>query len=122
MLLVLVDTSSILYGLENSKDVFEIAKSRFPGCNILVSKGVVAELSGLSSSASKTAQLAKTALQIIKLKKVRVDNITGSADNWIFNKAIAEPSIAITNDTALYKRLKSRKLSAFKLSKKGILK
>jgi len=121
-LLVLVDTSSILYGLENSKDVFEITKSRFPGCDIMISKGVVAELSGLSNSAGKTAQLAKTALQIIKLKRIRVDNITGSADNWIFSKAIAEPSIAITNDTQLCKRLKSRKVNTFKLSKKGILK
>lgn len=121
-MLVLVDTSSIIYGLEHSKDVFEIANGRFPSHEILISRGVIAELSGLSNSNAKKAQLAKTALRIIKLKRIRVDNITGSADNWIFSKAIAEPSIAITNDTQLCKRLKSRKVNTFKLSKKGILK
>ena len=121
-MLVLVDTSSIIYGLEHSKDVFEIANGRFPSHEILISRGVIAELSGLSNSNAKKAQLAKTALRIIKLKRIRVDNIKGSADDWILGKAVAEPSIVITNDTPLYKKLKSHKVDVFKLSKDGILK
>ena len=119
---VIIDTSSILFGMSNRKDVFDIARAHLPGYQMLISKGVIRELRGISQNMGRRGAGAKAALEAIKYKKVHVDNNTTDVDDWILSKAIGYPgSVVITNDTGLSKRLRSNSVEMRKLTKDGSL-
>lgn len=59
---------------------------------------------------------------MIKIKKIKVDTKDGNADLWMLENAeLQNNDIFITNDTALFKALKSLHKYSFKISKQGIL-
>ena len=122
MVFLIIDTSSIVFGFSNRKDVFEIARIRFPGYGMLISAGVLNELSKLAGNRGQKGAGAKTAIEALKYKKVDVDNNTGSVDSWIYAKSREYPhTVVITNDTELYKKLKSANINCLKLTKAGLL-
>ncbi len=119
---LIIDTSSIVFGFSNKKDVFEIAHSRFPAYGILISAGILGELSKIARNRGGKGSGAKTAIESLKFKKVNVDNSTGSVDSWIYAKSQEYPhSVVITNDTELYKKLKTSNIKCLKLTKAGLL-
>ncbi len=122
MVYVIIDTSSILFGISCKKDVFQIAERDFPSADVLISAGILRELSGISRNMGKRGASAKTAIESLKYKKVDVDNNTRSVDSWIHAKSQQYPhAVVITNDTALYKKLKASNIRALKLTKSGLL-
>lgn len=119
---VLVDTSSILFGMEHARSAMEAARSRFPGRRPLVSKGIIKELGKLSLNKGNKGAAAKAALAEITLKRIDVENIIGNADSWILAKAGAsEGTVVVTNDTALARRLLARRAIVYKMSRSGRL-
>lgn len=123
MRFAILDTSSILFGFSNMKDTFEIVKERFPGRGILVSKGVLRELAGISLNRGRRGTSARAALEAIRYKKIEVDNDNKDVDPWVVAAARRYPhSVVITNDTELYKKLKNINIESFKLTKDGHLK
>lgn len=122
MVFLIIDTSSIVFGFSNKRDVFEIAHGRFPGYDILISAGVLGELSKLARNRGTKGAGARTAIEALKYKKVNVDNSTGSVDSWIYAKSREYPhTVVVTNDTELYKKLKSANINCLKLTKAGLL-
>jgi rRNA-processing protein FCF1 len=119
---VIIDTSSILYGFSYNRNVFETAKDSFPGYGMLVSRGILRELTKLSSNSGRKGLRARIALLEIKAKKINVDNISINADKWILNTSIKNRDyIVVTNDTALARKLSLAKVKVFKMSKNGVL-
>jgi rRNA-processing protein FCF1 len=117
-----IDTSSILFGFSNKKDVFEIAARALPQYKQVISLGVLRELHGISLNKGRRGASARAALEAIKYKNVYVEDIDYSVDRWIFLKVRGTPgSVAVTNDTDLCKKLKSNGLRCFKLSRDGEL-
>lgn len=123
MAFVIIDTSSILFGIACKKDAFEAAKQRFPKSNAMISIGVIRELRGISENRGARGASARAALETIRHKNVDVDNNSDNVDDWILGKSLEYPdSVVITNDTALIKRLKAEGVLALKLTKAGVLK
>lgn len=119
---VIIDTSSILFGFSYNRNVFETAKEKFPRTKILVSRGIIKELTKLSSNKGKKGLRARVALLEIKAKKINVDNISIYPDKWILDTVIRNKNhVVITNDTALARKLLLAKVKAFKISKSGML-
>ncbi len=83
------------------------ALRQFPGYKLLVSKGIIRELSRFSAKKGKKGLSARIALLELKAKKINVDNISTYADSWILDTGAIKNrgSVVITNDTALAKRL-----------------
>ncbi|MCL5262342.1 MAG: hypothetical protein M1390_00675 [Candidatus Marsarchaeota archaeon] len=120
---VIVDTSSILFGLAHRKDVLGIAERSLPGFTPLISSGVIRELRHHSLNKGAKGASARAALSILKLKKIRVDNTSGDVDSWILRKAVSEAgSLVVTNDTPLLRKLRLSGVRVMKLSKSGKLK
>ena len=120
---LIIDTSSILFGFAYNRNVFEIATQRFPGSTPLVSRGIIRELTRFSAQKGKKGLRARIALIELKAKKINVDNINANADSWILDTAPKKRgSVVITNDTALAKRLVSKGVRVYKISRSGLLK
>jgi rRNA-processing protein FCF1 len=119
---LIIDTSSILFGFAYNRNVFETARESFPGYRMLVSKGIIKELTRLSANKGTKGQRARLALLELRAKKIDVDNISIHPDRWILHTAVKNRDyIVITNDTALAKMLSLAKTKVFKISKNGIL-
>ncbi len=119
---IILDTSSILFGFSNGRDVFEAAAARFPNTAQLISAGVILELKGLGKNRGKKGAAARFALLAIKVKKVKVDKIRGNVDRWILSRAASAGDIVITNDTKLWRALKAKGVRTLKMSEDGGLK
>ncbi len=118
---ILVDTSSILFGFENKKSVFESIYDGLAGYEPEVSKGIINELNRISDRRSKKGLAASAALSEISAKKVKISNISDYPDSWIAREARLHPEIAVvTNDTRLARSI--RGVMVFKMSRDGILK
>ncbi|MEM3227766.1 MAG: hypothetical protein QXR58_00260 [Candidatus Micrarchaeaceae archaeon] len=119
---MLVDTSSILYGFENGKNVFESIYRQFPECKAYVSKGIIRELEKISHNKGRKGALAKASIAEIKAAGIRVYRSNLNGDAWLLrmHPAPSEGGV-ITNDSALAKKLKSLGANVLKLSKGGIL-
>jgi rRNA-processing protein FCF1 len=87
---IIIDTSSILFGLRFNKNVFEIVRETYiSNYKLVISKGIINELKRLSLAKSRLARNAKLALSIISLIKENERKIfiykdsNINADNWI---------------------------------------
>ena len=119
---VLVDTSSILFGMEYRKSAIEASRARFTDLKPLVSKGIINELTKLSLNKGKKGAAAKAALAEITLKRIDVESISGNADSWILARAArSEGLTVVTNDTELARKLLNLDASVFKMSRNGFL-
>ncbi len=118
---VIIDTSAILFGFKFKKNVFEIVEERFHDAQIVVSRGVIRELTGISSNKGKNAAIARFALLTLKSKKLEVHNININVDAWVLKSARIS-DIVITNDTELSNALRSKGITVLKMSRNGLLK
>jgi rRNA-processing protein FCF1 len=120
---VIIDTSSILFGFSYNRNVFETAIDKFPGYGMLISRGIVKELTRMSTNTGKKGLRARVALLELKAKKINVDNISIHPDKWILDTSLKNKgNIVITNDTALASKLHNSKVKVYKISKSGVLK
>jgi len=120
---IIIDTSSMLFAMESRKSAIDSVMLRYPAMDILVSKGLISELVGIGTSKGKRGAIARSCLAILKLKNVKVDNNKGNVDRWILERAQKDDVYcAITNDTELFNKLRSKNVAVLKLSRNGILK
>jgi len=118
---IVLDTSSILFGFSNNINIFSRALEKFPGGTIVISKGVIKELSRIAEGRGKASGYAKVALQEIEaLKKhIEIESSHIYVDRWIEGKAKNSEYIICTNDTALRKRVRRSGAKVFALSRSG---
>jgi rRNA-processing protein FCF1 len=119
---IIIDTSSILFGFANGKDIFELIKINYPNCRIIISKGVIRELNNIAKSTGRRGVYAKTALEAIKHKSIDIINDNKNVDEWIYKYAQTTKAKVVTNDTELYKRLKDLNINCVKMTISGMLK
>lgn len=127
---IIIDTSSILFALKYNKNIFEIIKTKYlSNYKIIISKGIINELTRLSKTRSKLKLSATIGLIIInkikeKERKIFIykrSNI--NVDKWILDISNKFKNIiVITNDTELAEKLYHNNIEIFKISKQGILK
>ncbi len=127
---IIIDTSSILFALKYNKNIFEIIKTKYlSNYKIIISKGIINELTRLSKTRSKLKLSATISLVLInrikeKERKIFIykrSNI--NVDKWILDTSNKFKNIIIiTNDTELAKKLYNNNIEIFKISKQGILK
>ena len=116
---IIVDTSSILFGFSNKVDVFSKADEQL-GLTPVISKGVVKELTLLSTGKGANSKNAKLALSIIKHHGIKAEDDESYVDRWILNSSTAFKNVC-TNDTKLRRELKARGITVYTLSRDGTL-
>ncbi len=118
---IIIDTSAMLFGLANRKDAFRSAEEQYPDCVALVSRGVIRELEGLSSGRGRKAGDARTALLILKSRRVKIDKDTGMVDDWIFARATGTGAMVCTNDSELARKLCREGIGVVRMGRDGRL-
>ena len=117
---VIVDTSSILFGFANHKSVFDAVRAELAG-SCIVSKGIIRELTSISTRKGTRGGEAKAALWELSLKKIKTDANSKYPDLWIKQRS-EQPDIlaVVTNDTKLASSIRKETM-VFKLSREGKL-
>ncbi|MGC8647395.1 MAG: hypothetical protein ACP5SA_01075 [Candidatus Micrarchaeia archaeon] len=116
---MVVDTSSILFGIESKKDALEIAGEIG---RVVLPKGVIIELEKIAKGHGSKGACAKTALEIIRQKRqIKIIASRGNADSWILKNAPRLGAFVVTNDTALARKLEMEGIRVFKLARSGKL-
>ena len=119
---MIIDTSSLVFGFANGKNIIEAALQRFPKMELLVSRSLIGELEGISTNKGKRGDAARLALLSIKAKKVKVDNSEENVDEWILDTASKNSGcIVVTNDGGLFKRLEGAGLKPFRARRNGTI-
>lgn len=119
---IIIDTSSMLFGFSYNRNVFETTRAQFPDYKPLVSRGIVRELTKLSSNRGSRGLRARVALLELKAKKINVDNISIYPDKWILDTALKNRDyVVVTNDSVLAGKLALSKVRVYKISKSGVL-
>ncbi|MGC8651830.1 MAG: hypothetical protein ACP5UH_01085 [Candidatus Micrarchaeia archaeon] len=118
---IIVDTSSILFGFENRKNVFDIVLREWHGCRLLMPSSIMGELRKKAQNSGKSGAYAKAALAL--LHNVPAIKIRGgsNADSWIVGNALPRKALVVTNDTLLGRRLAEMGVKVFRLSRNGML-
>ncbi len=112
-----LDTSAIIFGVENKIDPINVAKLEFK-C-IVIPQCVIDELEEISKKPSKRGAYAKFALELIKRHGIKIAKSGKKpADAYMLAHA-PKGSIIITNDAKLIKMLKSKNIMAVRLAKSG---
>ena len=97
--------------------------AKFPKSTTVISRGVIRELEMISKNKGARGAFAGAALALVKAKRVRVEPSTSYVDSWVAGAAARYiNSIVVTNDTALFRKLRAAGTDVFRLSKSGILK
>jgi rRNA-processing protein FCF1 len=71
----------------------------------IVSKGIINELSIISTKRSRKGRCASAALKEIEQKGIRIINASTYPDRWIKGQAVSKGTAVVTNDTALAREL-----------------
>jgi rRNA-processing protein FCF1 len=119
---IIVDTSSIIFGLSHRSDVFNAILAYEPSYKPVVSEGVVNELKGIGSGRGRYAKYARAGLELIRKHGIEVEDGQGYVDSWILRKAFTLKFDVCTNDTALRRKLKEKGIKTFSLSIQGYIK
>ena len=118
---IIVDTSSIIFGLSKKYDVFSALEERFPGYPLLISQGIMNEINGIAGGNGRYAKYAKAALEIInRNKRIEISRSMVYPDSWIlanFSKAEA----VCTNDIALKRELRKKGAAVLSMAINGKL-
>ncbi|MGC8676327.1 MAG: hypothetical protein ACP5T3_02315, partial [Candidatus Micrarchaeia archaeon] len=114
---ILVDTSAILFALRNTKNAFDALLERFPGAELVVSRGVVSELKKFAKGTSGISAYARFALKDIASRNVTVVGDSRMPDLWLLDSSAG--SIVCTNDMALKRKLKEKGAEVLSISKSG---
>jgi rRNA-processing protein FCF1 len=122
-MLVLIDTSSLVYGFANRKDAIGIVAREFPSCKIELSRGILRELNGIAENRGKRGAAAKAALLAINFKRIVINKDNTDVDSWLLSRAVSLDGdcVVITNDSELKARLKANGAGSLRLTREGIL-
>ena len=105
------------------KDAFSISKAAFRHADVVISTGILHELQRTAKRRGKKGAYARTSLELVKKNRIRILKNNSYPDIWIHNIAARyKNTIVITNDTALFSKIRKTGGKALKLSKSGILK
>ncbi|MDE1825007.1 MAG: hypothetical protein KGH61_01130 [Candidatus Micrarchaeota archaeon] len=118
---VIIDTSSILFGLSSNIDPFARLKENFPDRTIVVSTGIIRELTLISKEKRKESVHARIGLALIKKYGVKVVRGDEYVDTWIIKHSLRAEVVVCTNDVELKQRLGGRGCGVFSLSRSGLL-
>ena len=118
---VIVDTSSIIFGISNSIDVFEKISEMLPGCVMLISNGVQRELKGIGLGKGRNSKYARISLELIGKKKLTVRRDDGNVDAWILKETASGKCAVCTNDTKLRRSLRQNGAKVLTLGMDGRL-
>lgn len=116
---IIVDTSSILFGLSNRNDVFSRIKEQL-NLSPVISEGVVRELDLIAKSKKSGRKYARIAIALIDQHKIKTEKDSLYVDKWILKNAKKVGSVC-TNDTKLKRELRSRGIATYSISRDGIL-
>ncbi len=117
---IIVDTSSILFGLSKKVDVFESIEGQL-SLKPVISRGVLRELSSISQKKGTYRKHAAAALALIEKHKPEIDKDTGYVDGWVASSAHKYGSVC-TNDMKLKRILKAVGIKAYSIAVGGTLK
>ncbi|MCL5008014.1 MAG: hypothetical protein M1562_02075, partial [Candidatus Marsarchaeota archaeon] len=119
---IFIDTSSILFAIENRKDIFEIIDAEFDRSYIrTVSNGVIGELRRIGGNRSERGGMARAAIQMISDRSIHIDRDSKRPDVWMLKiSGSASGDIFITNDTALLRSIRAKGARVFRVSRYGI--
>jgi rRNA-processing protein FCF1 len=118
---VIVDTSAIIFALENRKDIFASIEQAMPGSQILISNGIVEELEMIAASENKNRKSARAALALLAKHNIKPVGDHSYVDDWIVRESRMRRCAVCTNDMELKKRLKADKIKVLSVSWNGIL-
>lgn len=118
---ILLDTSSIIFGLSNKIDTFQILKESFPTYKIAIPYGVIRELKRFAKGKKKERLQAKIGLALLGKYKIKVVKSNEYVDDWIFKNASNTDVIVCTNDVELKHRLKETGAKTISISRSGLL-
>ena len=104
----ILDTSSIIFAIENRMDPFDFLKEQYCIDEIIINKGILNELKHLADTKRRISGYAKIAIELIKKhKNISIINNNESGDSFI--KSYAKKGIIIfTNDKRLKKEVKEK--------------
>lgn len=115
-----LDTSSIVFALQNGVDIFFVFNEHLNAAPV-ISAGVIRELSNLSYKKTKQGKAARLALQLIQHHRIEIAKDSRSFDDWVMDHSAGFEQVC-TNDLALKKGLRIKGIKVISVSKKGILK
>ncbi|MGI0141606.1 MAG: PIN domain-containing protein [Candidatus Micrarchaeales archaeon] len=118
---VIIDTSSILFGLANKVDPFQSIKESFPSYKIVVSSGIIKELAVISGSRKKEKVQAKIGLALMKKHEVEVVKGDEYVDRWIIKHSGGFDTVVCTNDVVLKQKLKAIGARVVSVAQSGML-
>ncbi len=116
---VIVDTSSIIFGLSNKVDVFSAIKAKDPSLEPLISMGIMNELNRIRDSWGKFSKFAAAGIYLISRHEPDIANTKEGVDDWIVSEASKLGCSVCTNDMALKRRLKAKGIEVFSISRSG---
>ena len=117
---LLIDTSSILFSFSNNKDIFEIL-SENKEYTLVISKGIIRELTKFSKSKKHIRKNAVMALYSIKKNRPIIEDSNIYVDDWILKKAVKNNIMVCTNDINLKKKLRKYHIKVLSVNNTGIL-
>ena len=106
---IIVDTNMFMAVHQFRVDIFSEFARLDPSCEIYTVEPVIKELEKLAKIKGNDGVAARTALALIKQKKVKILNCGGDADPCLIKMA-SEGYIIATNDMILRQRLKKQKV------------
>ncbi len=118
---IIVDTSAIVFAMENRKDIFDSIEERMPGARILISNGIVEELEMIAASGNENRKSAKMALALLVKHNIDALKDHSYVDDWIVKESVKRSCVVCTNDIELKSRLKNAKIEVLSVSAMGIL-
>lgn len=118
---IILDTSSILFGLSNNSNVLQAVKESLPDYKILVSNGIINELKKIGSGRRKSKGNAKVALSMLKMGGIEISEEKAEVDSWIMKEAVSKGYSVCTNDIKLKSALKAKGVRTFSITRSGLL-
>ena len=114
---VIIDTSSILFAIENKKDPFDIIFDKFGEVSIILNKGIINEIKKIKNSKRKISSIAAIALDLIKKhKNISIINNNESGDIFIIKNA-EQVDLIVTNDKKLKEIIRKRGIRVYSISR-----
>ena len=121
MKVIILDTSSIIFGLSNRIDTFQRLKESFPTYRITIPYGVVRELKRIANGKKKEKLQARIGLGLIKEHAISVVSGREYVDTWIIKHSGSSDTIICTNDVELKQKLKGMGSKTISISRSGML-
>lgn len=118
---IVIDTSSIIFGLSKKIDVFERVRDEFPGYEIIMPSGVIGELKKIGKERKNESASARYALGVIDKHTLRFVPSYSFVDEWLLEKAEGMGCVVCTNDRELRKRLAAKGVTVVSVSVGGAL-